>query len=124
MIVGSGVPADADESDGEDRPQPPIPDDESALSVAELLDRRPVGEVVVRAAAFDDGRGLVLCGALAESFPPQCPVDSVAVVNPEQLDAVDFASADGVRWTDRPITVLGTLTDDGFEIRLVAQPDR
>ena len=115
VIVGSGVPADADVSDDGDRPQPEIPDDEAALTVAELLAAEPGGEVVVRGALFDDGSGLVLCGALAESFPPQCPGESVPVANPEAID-VELASAGAARWSDQPFTLLGVLADDGFKV--------
>ena len=117
VIVGSGVPAGADGPDDRDQPQPAIPDDESALTVAELLGARPSGEVVVRGVLFDDGGGLVLCGALAESFPPQCPGESVPITNPGMLD-VTLTTAGGVRWSEQPVTLLGLLTDDGFEVVL------
>lgn len=117
VIVGSGVPAGSDDADQDDQPQPAIPDDESAVSVSELLDAQVGAEVVVRGALFDDGSGLVLCGALAESFPPQCPGESVAIANPDQVD-LELASSGGVRWSEQPVTILGVVTTTGLEVRV------
>ena len=114
VIVGSGVPSAVDDSGG-DEAQPPVPDDESAITVADLLATGPAGEVVVRGLLFDDGDGLVLCDVLAESFPPQCPGPSVAVVNPERFE-LSLSSASGVRWSDRPVTVLGIVVGGGLEV--------
>lgn len=115
VIVGSGVPEGADDQGDGDRPLPPIPDDEDALMVGEVVAGNPVGEIVVRGSLFDGGTGLVLCDALAESFPPQCPDDSLALANPDAIDAV-LQSAGGVQWSDRPFTLLGELTPDGFQV--------
>ncbi len=122
LVVNATACGGDDQAAEGDRPSP-LPDDEAAIPVAELLADRPTGEVVVRAVAFDDGQGLVLCEALAESFPPQCPGESVPVVNPDHLDEVEFTSSGAVRWTDRPLTVVGTLTEDGFDIQLLSRSD-
>jgi len=92
-----------------DEPQPTVADDEQAVTIAELLATEPEGDVVVWALLFDDGSGLVLCGALAESFPPQCPGERVPVANPEAV-GVELTAANGVRWSDqhqsgRPLVV-------------------
>jgi inhibitor of cysteine peptidase len=122
IIVGSGVPPDGAGADPDDRPQPALPDDEDALTVAELVEARPVGDVVVRGLAFDDGTGLVLCDVLAESFPPQCPGESIAVANPVDVEPdLDLEDEGGIRWSDRPVTVLGRLTDDGLEVAVVGR---
>ena len=49
-----------------------------------------------------------LCEALLESFPPQCGEPSVTVANVEALDAT-FTTEQGVRWTDQPVTAVGTV---------------
>ncbi len=115
VIVGSGVPSGTDDPGHGDQPQPAIPDDEEALTVTELLKTQPEGEVLVRGALFDDGSGLVLCEALAESFPPQCPGESVAIVNAETID-VELASGGAVRWSDQPFILLGVLVNEGLQV--------
>lgn len=116
VIVGTGTssepvePADIDEPDGS------IPDDEDAISVIQLIASAPQGAVVVRGLLFDDGSGLRLCDALAESFPPQCPSDFVVIANPSDV-AADFSVEQGVRWTDRPVLVLGRMA--GSELTVI-----
>ncbi len=114
LTVGSGVSDDTTPSEGDD-PQSTIPDDENAVSVDEALAFETGRPATVRGSLFDDGSGLVLCGALAESFPPQCPGPSLLIVNPEVVD-VDLTSEGGVSWTDRVVVAVGTITDGGIEI--------
>ena len=90
-------------------------DDEDAISVSELLATMPTGPVAVTGLLFDDGSGLRLCGALAESFPPQCPGEAVFIANPEALEA-DFTEEAGVRWTERPVVLIGELADGEFAL--------
>ena len=99
---------------------PPTSEDE-ALTVAEVLAGEPQGEVAVRGNLFDDGSGLVVCGALAESFPPQCPGQSLPITNPETID-VALASAGEVRWSDQPVTLVGVVDDGGFRV-LAPEPE-
>lgn len=108
VIVGSGVPVDADGPSPGDEPRSTVPDDENAISVMQLLADEPAGDVVVRGLLFDDGSGLVLCEALAESFPPQCPGDRVEI---DGEPTADFTQEGGVRWTDRPVVLSGRLVD-------------
>lgn len=113
VIVGSGVddePGDLDTSD-----------ETNAISVAELLEESPEGLVYVRGALFDDGSGLRLCDALAESFPPQCPGDAVFISNPEWLDD-GFTEEAGVRWTDQPVVLFGELVDGEFRLPSAGLP--
>ncbi len=109
---GSGEPVDPDEID---EPVSTNPDDEDAISVSELLATTPGGQVVVTGLLFDDGSGLRLCDVLAESFPPQCPGETVFISNPELIDA-DFTVEAGVRWTDRPVVLFGELVDGEFTL--------
>lgn len=110
VIVGSGDPGGTVPPGDIDEPVDPAPDDEDAISVTELLASMPDGEVVVTGMLFDDGSGLVLCGVLAESYPPQCVGDRVPIADPDNVVA-DFTVAEGVRWTDRPVTVRAHLVD-------------
>lgn len=89
--------------------------DAEPLTVSEVFDSNPEGAIQVRGLLFDDGTGLVLCEALAESFPPQCPGLSLPIANPEDVQA-EFTVEGAVRWTDRPVTVDGVFVNGRFEI--------
>ncbi len=116
VIVGTGVSGEPVDPDDVDEPVASIPDDEDAISVALLLSSPPEGEIAVVGSLFDDGSALRLCGALAESFPPQCPGDFVFISNPEAVVA-DFTEEAGVRWTDRVVVLNGELIDGEFMVR-------
>jgi hypothetical protein len=52
-----------------------------------------------------------LCSALAESFPPQCGGASLLVTG-LSLAGLDGLNSEGeVTWTDRPIKLLGVVSD-------------
>ena len=110
VIVGTGDPGEPVDPDDIDEPDSTIPDDEDAISVTEFLAAGPRDPVPVRGLLFDDGSGLRLCDALAESFPPQCPGDFVLIANPADVLA-DFTVEQGVRWTDRPVVVIGRYSE-------------
>ncbi len=91
--------------------------DGDTLTVGELLDAEDQGRsghnVVVVAMLVDDGTGMRMCEALAESFPPQCGGRSIEVMNPDVVD-VDFTEEQGVRWTDGPVSLFGWVEGDTF----------
>ncbi len=68
------------------------------------------GSAEHRGFLVDAGGAVRLCNALAESYPPQCGGESFLVDGP--LPNVEWSEAEGVRWTDRPVTVRG-MVDDG-----------
>jgi hypothetical protein len=77
-------------------------------SLSDLLDSPDADDgtvVVVSTILFDDGTGPVMCEALAESFPPQC-VGRTLELDIEILD-VEWTEQEGIRWTDRPVSLLG-----------------
>jgi predicted secreted protein len=113
VIVGTGVGGEPIDPADIDDPGWSIPDDEDAISVFELLASVPVDPLPVRGLLFDDGSGLRLCDALAESFPPQCPGGFIMIENPGDVSA-DFTEAQGVRWTDAPVVLFGRLADGGL----------
>lgn len=115
VIVGSGVPDQSVDPADTDAPAATTPDDENALSLTELIAEGDATGVVVRTLLFDDGTGLVMCEALAESFPPQCVGARVPIVNPEIVDA-DFTRQGEIRWTDRVEVLSGTLADGAFTV--------
>lgn len=56
---------------------------------------RVAGSLVV-----DAGGRVLLCSALAESFPPQCGGDRLEVRGLDLETVADLQSANGVRWAD------------------------
>jgi len=82
----------------------------SPLFVDTLIDSDIDADVVVIGFLVADSDGVLLCGAIMESFPPQCGSNSVTVTGIERLD-VDFQESQGVRWTDSHVTVWGHFSD-------------
>lgn len=80
------------------------------LSVAEALGHQPTDDIVtVSGALFVGADGTVLlCDAIAESFPPQCGGERIRVSGLE-LDAVPGLMTEGqVSWAEG-ITLLGSV---------------
>ena len=82
--------------------------DAADLTVSEALEAD--GFAAVTGLLFDDGSGWVLCEALAESFPPQCPGPRLPVTN-YKVDPNDVQESQGIRWTDVGVAIYGELTD-------------
>ena len=116
VVVGSGDPSETIPSADIDEPVEGIPDDEDAIDIETLMDQSPAGNVIVLTVVFDDGSGMVMCEALAESFPPQCPGRKVAIENPEVVQAVPLTEEGQVQWSDRPVLLYGSLGDAGFRV--------
>ena len=76
------------------------PADGPALQVGEALSAGD-GPVRVTGSLFigADGR-MLLCSAIAESFPPQCGGDRLEVVGLDLATVPDLQDANGVRWAD------------------------
>jgi hypothetical protein len=71
-----------------------------AVQVADALARR--GEAArVRGSLFVEGNGrMLLCEAIAESFPPQCGGQRLEVVGLDLATIAGLQSANGVRWAE------------------------
>lgn len=82
---------------------------DAGMSVAEALAHRPTDDVVaVSGALFVGADGSVLlCDAIAESYPPQCGGERI-LVDGLDLASVDFETANGVRWAES-VTLLGSV---------------
>lgn len=115
VIAGTGVPDQTVDPADIDEPVDPAPDDENAITLAELIAGGDATDVTVRTVLFDDGTGLVMCGALAESFPPQCPGDRVPIANPEAVQAV-FTRQGEISWTDTVVVLTGTMNNGTFTV--------
>ena len=55
-----------------------------------------------------------LCDALAESRPPQCGGASLALTGLPHGFLTGLRSAQGVRWTDAPLQLIGRVRGDEF----------
>jgi hypothetical protein len=104
--VAAGPSADPPASDGPAGPASDgrltIADDVAgpALPVPDALARR--GEAArVRGSLFVEGNGrMLLCEAIAESFPPQCGGRRLEVVGLDLATIAALQSANGVRWAE------------------------
>ena len=89
----------------------------ATLTVGELLEAEDQGRsghnVVVVAMLVDDGTGMRMCEALAESYPPQCGGRSIDVLNPDVID-VELTEDQGVRWTEGPVSLFGWVEGESF----------
>lgn len=87
----------------------------SGLTVSELL-ADTTGEPVVALAyvVVAPQAGARLCESLAESSPPQCGGASIAATGlpPEMIDG--FRSQSGIRWSDGPVQLIGTVRGGTF----------
>jgi hypothetical protein len=77
------------------------------LSVDEAI-AHGSGRVVVRGTLYLDGGEARLCGALAESYPPQCPQDHLLLAGAEPPRTRLEVEGD-VAWSEHPVTIAGTL---------------
>ena len=85
------------------------PGDGPGISVAEALTHGPTDDIVaVTGALFVDPDGTVLlCDAIAESFPPQCGGDRLEVDGLD-LTTIELEEANGVQWAEG-VTLLGSV---------------
>lgn len=122
-LVACASPAASDDTiDSDDTPPAPTPTGDgpvlviadgepgAGVPVAEALTRGPTDDLLsVTGALFIDPDGTVLlCEAIAESFPPQCGGERIEV---EGLDAdlvENLEEASGVRWAEA-VTLFGSV---------------
>lgn len=97
---------------------------EGGLTVEEALASDHTGIVAVTGYVFDDGTGIQLCSALAESFPPQCGGTSLTVegfdfdqmIGVPEYELVQVENSGGVTWTDGQVTLLGEVVNGNLVI--------
>ncbi len=79
-----------------------------ALQVGQALGVSADLPIRVTGALFVDGDGTVLlCSAIAESFPPQCAGDRIEILGLD-LAGVELDTADDVSWAES-VEVVGTV---------------
>jgi len=96
--------------DSGEPPAPPPP----GVPVATVASTPIDGGFVISGFYFDDGTGVRLCEALAESFPPQCGGASIAFDNTAGADLGVLSIEQGVTWSDQPVLVEGSVVDGVF----------
>lgn len=80
-----------------------------------LIDSDMDADVVVVGYVLIDSSSARLCGALAESFPPQCGPRATRIIGIDDLD-LEFKEAQGVRWTETHVTLWGHYSDGTLTI--------
>ncbi|MGI9528814.1 MAG: BsuPI-related putative proteinase inhibitor [Acidimicrobiia bacterium] len=71
---------------------------------------------------FNDSAGSQLCGALAESYPPQCGEPIVALGDLRLDDVVALQSAEATSWTDYQAGVAGDEADGALTNVVLTDP--
>lgn len=99
--------------DSAEPPVPPLP----GLPIATVVNTPIDGGFVISGFYFDDGTGVRLCEALAESFPPQCGGASIPFDNTAGADLGVLSIEQGVTWSDQPVLVEGEVVDRVFVAR-------
>jgi hypothetical protein len=92
------------------------------LSVEQALASEPLENAVVEGILFAEGGSVRLCGAVAESYPPQCPGAAVEVEGVDLSTVSDLQTAQGVSWRDGLIRLTGALQDGLLTVHQNAQP--
>lgn len=103
-------------SGGENSAISGTPIDGGGLTVGEAIAYSGAQVVAVRGFLIADDNEARLCELVMESFPPQCGEPSVRITNPEAFPSETVQSAQGIRWTDQPVTVFGHIVDGELTI--------
>jgi hypothetical protein len=74
--------------------------DAPAVQVIDALSRRGEPVRVAGALFVDRDGGVLLCRAIAESFPPQCGGERLEVIGLDLDTVVGLEEANGVRWAE------------------------
>jgi hypothetical protein len=86
------------------------------ISIEEAIALGSDEPVLVNGNLLADGGDVLLCYALAESFPPQCGGPSVQVVGLKLAEVDGLVTEGEVSWTDRPIQLLGVVDDETLTV--------
>lgn len=81
------------------------------ISIADALASDLDQPLLVNGAIVATAEDVRLCDVLLESYPPQCGGPYLTVEGLDLDTVEDLQEASGVRWTDRPFQLLGTVKD-------------
>jgi len=126
-FIDAPSPSDSDSGDVDTSDDVAIVDGmtvDGGLDVQAALDSTVTGVVAIKGYLFDDGTGLRLCGALAESFPAQCGGPSLTVegfafdrmIELPEYELVQVESSGGVTWTAGLVTLFGEVVDGNLVV--------
>jgi hypothetical protein len=121
VLVGCGGDTSTTPGSSTPAPQPPGANadgilqvtpgvaDGPGISIGEAIAQAGLGPFLVNGALFvaEDG-GVLLCEAIAESFPPQCGGTRLEVRGLDLSTVAGLEEANGVRWAEA-VQVLGTV---------------
>jgi hypothetical protein len=82
----------------------------SGLTITEALAYDGTEPIAIGGFVVTTAEGTFLCELLAESFPPQCGGQSVAVLNPDTLTSFVLVEEGGTQWSPEPIVVFGHIS--------------
>ncbi len=83
--------------------------DGPGISIEEAIGQAGTGPLLINGSLFVDPDGTVLlCSAIAESFPPQCGGTRLSVRGLDLESMPDLQEANGVRWAEQ-VQLLGTV---------------
>ena len=85
-----------------------------AYTLEEALAADLDGPILVTGLLIDAGDGWRLCAAIAESYPPQCGGESLAVEGLDPADH-DLQQAAGVQWSEG-VTLFGEVDGETFRV--------
>ena len=91
----------------------PIP---GGLTIGDALAGDATGILAIQGFVVADADGARFCDLLAESLPPLCGGESLGLTSLDGIDPDDLSEAQGVQWTDQPITLFGEIVDGTFVI--------
>lgn len=95
-------------------------EEEEGLSISEAQKVTSGQIVAVTGHVLQEGQGASLCEVLAESYPPQCGGAKLVIANPEATGEIPLTEAQGVRWSEEYVVVLGRISDGHLTIETAA----
>ena len=84
---------------------------DGGLTIPDAIAYRGNEIIAVQGFVYRSGETNALCELLLLSDPPECGGESLVIANPEATDDMVLTEAEGVRWSEDYVTVLGRLAD-------------
>ncbi len=88
----------------------------TGLTITEALAYEGTEPIAIGGFVVTTADGTLLCELLAESFPPLCGGESVAVLNPETLTNFVLVEEGGTQWSPDPVVVFGHISGTDLTI--------